>query len=109
MLRRLLTGALIVSLGIAVPALAKPGDNNGHGNGQGSGNNGHGSHPWNPPAPDHWAGHGGDATNVQGCDPLDGAQCLLPYPNDWFTKDDPASATGRRLDLTLPMMPRNAA
>src|SRR4029077_18723508 len=104
MFRRLVIAALTVSLGITIHALAKPGDN-------ANGNNGRGSHdhPWVPPAPDHWAGHGGDTTNVQGCDPLDPAQCLLPYPNDWFTKDDPTSATGRRLDLTLPMMPRNAA
>ena len=33
----------------------------------------------------------------------------MPFPNDWFTKDDPTSATGRRVDLTLPMMPRNVA
>src|SRR5581483_6716685 len=54
-------------------------------------------------------GHSGDLTNVQGCDPLDGAQCLLPFPTDWFTKDDPTSATGRRVDFTVPMMPRNEA
>jgi len=94
MFRRLVIAALTVSLGITIPALAKSGNHD---------------HPWVPPAPDHWAGHSGDTTNVQGCDPLDGAQCLLPYPNDWFTKDDPTSATGRRLDLTMPMMPRNAA
>ena len=35
------------------------------------------------------------------------AQCLLPYPNDWFTRHDPTSATGRRLDLNVLAMPRN--
>lgn len=30
----------------------------------------------------------------------DGAQrCLLPYPNDWYTKADPTSATGRRVNI----------
>jgi len=33
---------------------------------------------------------------------------MLPYPNNWFTRPDPASATGRRLDLNVLGMPRNA-
>jgi hypothetical protein len=64
---------------------------------------------WVAPPRDGWAGHGLDPTNLAGCDPLDPAQCLLPYPNDWFTRPDPASATGRRLDLTLLSMPHNTA
>jgi hypothetical protein len=58
-----------------------------------------------------WSGEGGlsGVTNAQGCDPLDPAQCMLPYPNDWFTKSDPSSATGRRLDLNELAMPRNIA
>ncbi|MHB8594704.1 MAG: hypothetical protein ACYDB3_10320 [Acidimicrobiales bacterium] len=32
---------------------------------------------------------------------------MLPYPNDWFTRYDPTSATGRRLDLNVLAMPRN--
>ena len=63
---------------------------------------------WHPVPADGWPGHGLDVGNPAACDPLDPAQCLLPYPNDWFTKPDPASATGRRLDLTLAGMPRNA-
>ena len=63
---------------------------------------------WQAPPPDHWSGHGFDPSNPAGCDPIDPAQCLLPYPNDWFTKPD-SSATGRRLDLTLLGMPRNTA
>ena len=62
------------------------------------------------PAPDDgWAGHGTDPTNPQACDPIDPAQCMLPYPNDWFTKPDANSATGRRLDLNVLAMPRNVA
>lgn len=43
-----------------------------------------------------------------GCDPIDPARCLLPWPNDHFTRPDPASPTGRRLDLRDRQMPRNA-
>jgi hypothetical protein len=62
---------------------------------------------------DNWGGSSdptnpGFATNPAGCDPLDSAQCLLPYPNDWFTRHDPTSATGRRLDLNALAMPHNA-
>jgi hypothetical protein len=42
------------------------------------------------------------------CDPLDQAACLLPWPNDYFTRQDRSSATGRRLALTADQMPRNA-
>jgi hypothetical protein len=63
---------------------------------------------WVPPPRDGWAGHGVDPTHPAGCDPLDGAQCMLPYPNDWFTRPDASSATGRRLNLNVLAMPRNA-
>jgi hypothetical protein len=43
------------------------------------------------------------------CDDLDPSVCLLPWPNDRFTKADPTTDTGRRLDLRLDQMPRNAA
>jgi hypothetical protein len=33
---------------------------------------------------------------------------MLPYPNDWFTAPDATSTTGRRLDLNVLGMPRNA-
>jgi hypothetical protein len=94
--RRLLLTLLALSTAAATPALA----GNGHGNGHGHTK----AYVWTP---DNWAGHGTDPTNPAGCDPLDGAQCLLPYPNDWFTKYDPSSATGRRLDLNVLAMPRN--
>jgi hypothetical protein len=58
-----------------------------------------------------WAdlGNAGALTNPAGCDPIDPAQCMLPYPNDWFTRPDASSATGRRLDLDVLAMPRNIA
>ena len=43
------------------------------------------------------------------CDPIDPAACLLPWPNDTFTKADPTTATGRRLALNPLSMPRNVA
>jgi len=41
------------------------------------------------------------------CDFLDPSVCLYPFPNDHFTREDPDSATGRRLALDLLSMPRN--
>ena len=58
---------------------------------------------WSDPA------NAGFLTNPAGCDPIDPAQCMLPYPNDWFTRSDPSSATGRRLELNALATPRNAA
>jgi hypothetical protein len=43
------------------------------------------------------------------CDPLDPAACMLPFPNDYFTVQDPAAETGRRLDFQLGDMPRSGA
>src|SRR5215204_4550396 len=42
------------------------------------------------------------------CDPLDPAACLLPFPNDLFTREDDSSRTGRRLALRAEQMPRSA-
>src|SRR5215204_6800683 len=44
-----------------------------------------------------------------GCDPLDPAVCLQPWPNDFFTRPDASTRTGKRLALPLLGMPRNAA
>jgi hypothetical protein len=41
------------------------------------------------------------------CDPLDPTVCLQPWPNDFFTKADPTTDTGRRLDLSADEMPAN--
>jgi hypothetical protein len=43
------------------------------------------------------------------CDDLDSSACLYPWPNDLFTKADPTTDTGRRLDLPLTGMPSNIA
>src|SRR3954468_4946557 len=47
--------------------------------------------------------------NASSCDPIDTAACLLPWPNDYFTKPDATTATGKRLDLDLTEMPKDAA
>ncbi|WP_084963893.1 hypothetical protein [Thermoactinospora rubra] len=41
------------------------------------------------------------------CDPVDPAACLLPFPNDWFTRADAGSPTGRRVDLSILATPRS--
>lgn len=40
-------------------------------------------------------------------DPIDQTRCLLPFPDDYYTKADPSTPTGRRLDLSPAQMPRN--
>lgn len=42
------------------------------------------------------------------CDPIDPAACLLPWPNDRFTRPDPATDTGLRVDLPAEGTPANA-
>src|SRR5687767_2383009 len=49
------------------------------------------------------------APGEQGCDPLDPAVCLQPWPNDFFTVADGTTDTGRRLNLNPLGMPRNIA
>src|SRR5215211_1889169 len=44
-----------------------------------------------------------------GCDPLDPAVCLQPWPNDFFTRPDASTPTGKRVALPLLGTPRNAA
>lgn len=43
------------------------------------------------------------------CDEIDPSACLLPWPNDRFTRVDPSTKTGRRLDLPADGMPANAS
>jgi hypothetical protein len=48
------------------------------------------------------------STNL-GCDPLDPAMCLLPFPNDLFTVADATTDTGRRVNFSPAAMPRSGA
>ncbi|MFC5752614.1 hypothetical protein [Actinomadura rugatobispora] len=41
-----------------------------------------------------------------GCDPIDPAACLLPFPSDWYTVRDGSTATGRRVNMRTTL--RNA-
>ncbi len=41
------------------------------------------------------------------CDPLDGAVCLQPFPNNHFTVADSGTPTGRRVNLARASMPAN--
>lgn len=49
----------------------------------------------------------GMTKSQQPCETLDPGHCLFPYPSDFFTKRDPATATGRRLDFPPEAMPVN--
>jgi hypothetical protein len=51
---------------------------------------------------------GSAAPAVAGCDPIAGTECLLPFPNDWFTTDA-RTPTGLRVNLSAEAMPRNVA
>ncbi|MCK1796198.1 hypothetical protein MTQ01_09325 [Streptomyces sp. XM4193] len=46
-------------------------------------------------------------TSAQGCDPIDPAACLLPFPSNWHTRKDSSTDTGRRVDFDPASMPRN--
>jgi hypothetical protein len=103
MLRRVALAVIALATAVGTPAIAAGvAGPNPHGHGHG-----HGQGQWVPHTDKEWAGHGLDPTNPQACDPIDPAQCMLPYPNDWFTKPDSTSATGRRLDFVQAAMPRN--
>ncbi|MFE3943035.1 hypothetical protein ACFXPV_14360 [Streptomyces sp. NPDC059118] len=43
-----------------------------------------------------------------GCDPLAPVECLLPFPNDWYTRPDPATDTGRRVSFGPTTLPHAA-
>jgi hypothetical protein len=47
------------------------------------------------------------ATPSSNCDFTDPAVCLYPWPNDYFTKHDSSTDTGRRLDIARSSMPQN--
>ncbi|MEZ0114713.1 hypothetical protein ABH920_008748 [Catenulispora sp. EB89] len=43
-----------------------------------------------------------------GCDPIAGPACLLPFPDDWYTRPDPSTPTGRRIDFSASDLPASA-
>ncbi|HZJ27011.1 MAG TPA: hypothetical protein VFF40_08405 [Acidimicrobiia bacterium] len=50
-----------------------------------------------------------DAETAGRCDVTDQASCLLPFPNDHFTVDDPGTDTARRVSFDLASMPANSS
>ncbi len=50
---------------------------------------------------------GGPPAPPLGCDPLTPSYCGFPYPNDYWTTEDPTTATGMRLALPEVIMPEN--
>jgi len=51
----------------------------------------------------------GSVKRLAGCDPIDPSMCLLPYPNDYFTRPDRTTSTGLRLNIRAADTPRNQA
>ncbi|WP_228389879.1 hypothetical protein [Streptomyces smaragdinus] len=49
----------------------------------------------------------GEENGGAGCDPVVPAECLLPFPNDWYTVHDSGTDTGRRVSLSPAAMPHN--
>jgi hypothetical protein len=47
--------------------------------------------------------------SVSPCDPIDTQQCLLPFPDNFFTVPDATSATGVRVHFPADSMPQNAS
>lgn len=43
-----------------------------------------------------------------GCDPIAGTACLLPFPDDWYTRPDRSTPTGRRIDFSASDLPSSA-
>ncbi|MEA2389384.1 MAG: hypothetical protein QOG41_2157, partial [Thermoleophilaceae bacterium] len=70
----------------------------GHGNGGGGGGSGGGG---KPPPVDY------QPSNPDRCDWIDGADCMFPFPNDFFTTADSTTTTKRRLNFNILSMPRN--
>ncbi|MGH9079823.1 MAG: hypothetical protein ACRDYE_07075, partial [Acidimicrobiales bacterium] len=48
-----------------------------------------------------------DTPPPKGCDPLDPTQCLLPFPDNYFTVRDRSTPTGRRINFPAADMPQN--
>ncbi|MBS1847980.1 MAG: DUF4214 domain-containing protein [Actinobacteria bacterium] len=44
-----------------------------------------------------------------GCDPIAGSSCMVPWPNNYYTRPDAATATGLRLNLKANELPANVS
>ena len=52
---------------------------------------------------------GGALEALADCDDFDPSACLLPFPNDRWTREDPTTSNGLRVDLPTAATPRNVA
>lgn len=51
----------------------------------------------------------GRVTAAQPCDPIEpSSYCMLPFPDNYYTRVDPHSSTGLQVDLPVAAMPKNA-
>src|SRR4029450_1703128 len=48
-----------------------------------------------------------DLSHQASCDPLVPEQCMLPFPNDYFTVSDTATRTRRHIYFTPEALPHN--
>jgi hypothetical protein len=49
------------------------------------------------------------AGTTHGCDPIGLADCLIPFPDDYYAVADRSSVTGERINFTASMMPASKA
>ncbi len=48
-------------------------------------------------------------TSLRGCEFLDTQYCMFPWPNDFFTRPDSSTDTGKRINLNVLGMPKDLA
>src|SRR5262245_39721444 len=59
--------------------------------------------------PQNPADLGIDLSQQAQCDPLVPEHCLMPFPNDYFTAQDGATRTHRRLAFVADALPKNTS
>ncbi|HEV7732838.1 MAG TPA: hypothetical protein VGR62_11775 [Candidatus Binatia bacterium] len=57
--------------------------------------------------PQNPADLGIDLSQQADCDPIAPEHCMFPFPNDYFTRADGGSRTGRRINFTANGVPKN--
>jgi hypothetical protein len=98
-----LLAAVLCALLVAASPAAAQADGLGHGHGNGNRHqHGHGS--------PH--GHQGGPTPNPGnqtCDPIDPSMCMLPWPDNFYTRSDATTPTGLRLNVSAAATPKNVS
>ena len=99
--------AALVTVGLVAAACSSGSDGGGDGNAAGDSAGSSTTAMTTKPRP---AGELGiDQANLGRCDVLVPDRCLLPFPNDHFTVDDPDTQTGRRVELSKASLPVNSS